>query len=487
MRSIFSLIIIMLFFPLIVFSAKWQIVGPRALGMGGAYVAVVNDSTAAYWNPAAFGFYKKKEVKRYQNRDFGLGIGAGAGYSIHNDLGEKIDNILDYDYEGVSNDINTDGSLSITKLNDYVKLISELNKITEKDSVIFKANGFIASRIGNFGIGVFALGNIAATPLLDLKNINVDNNSNNIITELSNIGGDNTLDVLSNDQYNSLVNTISNLPGWDSTTAQNFVYAIDDTLKNNGISTVTNDTIDAVITTAEVAANAQTGGTYDQNDSKIRFKGLIYFEVPLSYGYAFNKNFAIGGNVKFMKGRYYESYVSLYDNNNDNDLFDKAKDNYEESTTFGVDLGAMYKIGNTITLGIVGRNLNTPKFDKPSGGDYELDPQARAGIAITPFSWLTLAADIDLTKNETNIKDYDSQNISIGAEIELLKFLALRAGYYKNLAENDIDNVYTAGLGLNFYLFRLDAGIAFSDKTTTIDGKDLPNEIKAEVALSFEF
>ncbi|MGE5599770.1 MAG: hypothetical protein ACM3XS_10355, partial [Bacteroidota bacterium] len=28
-------------------------IGARAIGMGGAYVAVADDGTAAYWNPAA--------------------------------------------------------------------------------------------------------------------------------------------------------------------------------------------------------------------------------------------------------------------------------------------------------------------------------------------------------------------------------------------------------------------------------------------------
>jgi hypothetical protein len=58
-----------------------------------------------------------------------------------------------------------------------------------------------------------------------------------------------------------------------------------------------------------------------------------------------------------MKGRFYESYVSLYDDNNDNDLFDNASDDYVESNTFGIDAGAMYKLGNTITLALSGEIL----------------------------------------------------------------------------------------------------------------------------------
>ncbi len=37
------------------------IVGPRALGMGGANVASVNDIQAQFYNPAAFGFFHDRE------------------------------------------------------------------------------------------------------------------------------------------------------------------------------------------------------------------------------------------------------------------------------------------------------------------------------------------------------------------------------------------------------------------------------------------
>lgn len=482
MKKIF--LSLLLIFPLVVSASEWQIVGPRALGMGGAYVAVVNNSTAAYWNPAAFGFYKTKDVKRYEDKDFGLGVGVGAGYSIHNNLGEKIDDILNY-YDAVSNDIS-DGQINTDNLYGFIKIANNLAEISDKDAVVFRANGYLASRIGHFGVGVYALGNIAALPILDLKNISVSS-SPNIISSLSSYGGNN-YNVFTNQQRQQLTNLIQNLPGWNNPTdVNNFLNWVEDSLYNNGITSVDDETFNAVYNTAELASNALTGGSFDNNTSQIKFSGFIYYEVPISYGYAFNKNFSLGANVKFMKGRYYETYVSLYDDNNDDDLFEKAKDDYEESNTFGIDAGAMYKLGNIVTFGVVGKNLNTPKFDKPSGGDYELDPQARAGVAFTPFGWLTLAADVDLTKNDTNIKGYNSQNIAFGAELELLKFLALRGGYYKNLSESDINGVYTLGFGLNLYLLRLDAGLAFSDKTSKVDGNDLPNEVKAEVALSFEF
>ncbi|MCK5357061.1 MAG: PorV/PorQ family protein, partial [Elusimicrobiales bacterium] len=45
-------------------------VGARAMGMGGAFFAVADDSTAAYWNPAALVFLKRKEFSTMQSSMF---------------------------------------------------------------------------------------------------------------------------------------------------------------------------------------------------------------------------------------------------------------------------------------------------------------------------------------------------------------------------------------------------------------------------------
>ncbi|MBU2530962.1 MAG: PorV/PorQ family protein, partial [Elusimicrobia bacterium] len=45
-------------------------VGARAMGMGGAFFAVADDSTASYWNPAALVFLKRKEFSTMQSSMF---------------------------------------------------------------------------------------------------------------------------------------------------------------------------------------------------------------------------------------------------------------------------------------------------------------------------------------------------------------------------------------------------------------------------------
>lgn len=50
-------------------------VGARALGMGGAFVALADDATASYWNPAGLVQLKQKEVAAMYTDQFGLDLG----------------------------------------------------------------------------------------------------------------------------------------------------------------------------------------------------------------------------------------------------------------------------------------------------------------------------------------------------------------------------------------------------------------------------
>lgn len=148
-----------------------------------------------------------------------------------------------------------------------------------------------------------------------------------------------------------------------------------------------------------------------------------------------------------------------------------------------------------LQIGVVGHNLNSPKFDGPTiqlnGSDVKFDdirinPQFAAGIAFIPLKTLTLETDIDLTENKTLLTDYETQNISFGLEWDALRFLTLRAGAYKNLKESDVDWVYSAGFGLNLWAMRLDVGAAFSDKEERFDD-DYPREGHGSAQLSVDF
>ncbi len=101
-------------------------VGARALGMGEAYVAVADDPSAAYWNPAGLVFVQNREVQAMHAEQFGqivnhdylsyahpLEPGSAAGPAIGLTLVRSgIDDIpvlSDTDGSGVLQDVGRDG------------------------------------------------------------------------------------------------------------------------------------------------------------------------------------------------------------------------------------------------------------------------------------------------------------------------------------------------------------------------------------------
>jgi len=320
---------------------------------------------------------------------------------------------------------------------------------------------------------------------MDLVNINPD--SGNMITYLQNLTPVNSNpDVLTQTEMDTLAALITPLANWDGATATTYVQALDDALSNQGYTQIPPGFFESAYDTANLASGAAGGGTFDNNSSTIVFRGISITEVPLTYGFALSNNFSLGVNLKAMKAKTYYYSEKIYNSDSD-DLYDNMDNDSEESSDFGLDLAALYKAG-PLRVGVVARNVNKPSFDYAGPGDYEVDPQVRAGAAIRLGSWITIAADMDLTENDTNVSDhYKSRTVAIGAELDLLRFLRLRAGGYKNLSESDIGTVYTAGLGLNFYAFQLDTGVAWSKEKAEIEGEDMREEARGELALSFQF
>ncbi|MEE3117886.1 MAG: conjugal transfer protein TraF, partial [Pseudomonadota bacterium] len=148
-----------------------------------------------------------------------------------------------------------------------------------------------------------------------------------------------------------------------------------------------------------------------------------------------------------------------------------------EKNGFNLDLGAAYDFGEDRewTTAIVVKNLIPMELDSAQSNPtfeqertLKLDPMVTAGIAHRG-DYHVLTADLDLTKKEAFGYEDDTQWLALGAELDALRYIQLRAGIRHNLASNeDNDGIeektqYTAGLGLNLLGLRVDLGALFSD------------------------
>jgi len=353
-----AVIVILLFLPpLHASAAEFVIAGPRAMGMGGAGVAVTTNALATYWNPAGLAMTQTVDL-RIQGGGQGidrLGIGDAL-----NDL-EKF---------------NTSDT-SPANLARAQSIADRINRPNATVSVNGSAGLYVKGHLGEHAFG-FNVSDVAT-------------------------GG-----------------------GFISTPVQ-----------------VT-----------------QTGGPGSPISAtgRMALRGLEARQLAFSYAYAFSdKTFAIGITAKVIQGAAYNGATDLQSGSgiSTTDHFGKPT----ISTTYGIDVGAIYRPSSLIRFAIVAKDINRPTFDGADGGELKLDPQVRAGVAINPYSSLTLTADVDVTSNKTFVPGVKSQLLSFGLEQTILsEFLSLRIGTFKNMQDASTPFTPTAGLGLRWFNFRADAG-----------------------------
>jgi F plasmid transfer operon, TraF, protein len=215
-----------------------------------------------------------------------------------------------------------------------------------------------------------------------------------------------------------------------------------------------------------------TSGGQTNLSGQMALRGLEARQAAFSYAYAFaDKRFSVGVTGKVIQGAAYNTTTNLQGGVDPNllDNFGKAK----ISTSYGIDLGAMYRPSSWLKFGVVAKDLNQPTFDAPGGLQYKLTPQVRGGVAVNPWSTMTITADMDITSNQTLVPGLKSQVLSLGMEQTILsEFLSFRVGTYKNVQDAGSIFTPTAGLGLRMYSFRLDVagGYDFDNGGALVSG-----------------
>jgi hypothetical protein len=195
-------------------------------------------------------------------------------------------------------------------------------------------------------------------------------------------------------------------------------------------------------------------------------------QAAFSYAYAFaDKRFSIGVTAKIIQGAAYNGTQTLQGGQEIklSDSLGKAA----ISTTYGIDVGAIYRPSSWLRFGVVAKDLNQPEFDAPDGTTIKFGPQVRGGMALNPYSSLTLSADVDVTSNKTIVPGVKSQVLSLGAEQTILtEFLSFRVGAFKNMQDPGTPFTPTAGLGVRVFALRFDVGggYDFRDKGALASG-----------------
>lgn len=458
-------------------------VGARGQGMAGANTASADDTTAQYYNPAVFGLFGEQAAGGGQlaadnnnlgRKGWGWDTDLGAGYRFNGRMADYMDRLAGADLD------RFDSIDSRAEAEDLAVLVHDLGGVDNPGNAFsVDANAATALRIGHWGIGVRGMAQASGYVRegdLDTENFGFTLDSSST-DEIKNHAENSQRDVLTQGQYDQLEDA------YDADTAD----AVDDLLAGSETE-ISQENLDQAV---DMLVNAESS-TGEDNQTRITFSGFTLMEVPLSYGRALNEHWAVGGNLKLMRGRVYGNQVRIFDDEAD-DVITQTEERYEQTTTFGVDLGVMGRWEH-FQAGLTGRNLNAPTFDgfrDPESNyrfdDVTLDPHFRAGLAYIPFNTLTLEVDYDLTAQETALPGYETQYAAVGLEWDAWRFLALRAGAYENTAEDDVGTVYTAGLGLNLWAARLDIGGAVASEETTVDGETLPRAARVSAELSVDF
>lgn len=474
-------------------AADTGFVGPRGLGMGGANVASVDDGTAQYYNPAALGFFGRRNAdgsaagsdnNDLGRRTWGVGLQAAVGMAVHEDFGDYLDDLAEE--SDALDRFSTSGILTPGDLSDVVRLANAVANIDNPGNAVRgDGGGDLEVRFGHWAVGARGSFDVnARVSRSDLVNVGIQQTGVSYAQTLVATGAP-------DDGTVQLLGGLSSAQGgqFDFTdpTELDAAQKLDFAARRNGVTAA--EAVDLVtLFNNSKAAYGDASREFANNTTAVTMYGLGLGEIPVSYGHAFNDHVAIGATVKGMLGRVYATTIDAFSDSEDVSDF---TENAEETFTVGLDVSALVRLP-MVNLGLTGRNLNNPRFSGPTVGgvaydDVTIERQITLGAAFMPLRTVTIEVDLDLLDSATTLVSYDVRNLMLGAEWNLWRTLALRLGTYRNLAEDDIGWVYTGGLGLNLWAVRIDLAGGVSPETGEFDGEEVPRELRGAVRLASEW
>ncbi|MCH2172701.1 conjugal transfer protein TraF [Myxococcota bacterium] len=480
----------------------WGFLGTRYQGMGGAGVAVVDDSFANYWNPGALGFQRGWDVQ----------LPVSAGYSVENNALTDLSNVIQEArrVNSALDAIDSGAPLTETELQEVLSLVSLFPTLGEDgQSMATNVDFGLTGHRNGLGISALSISQLNVQPVFDSSKglaigIGIDAAGSVVdatgpFTAPSNVG-------LATEIASANPGSWGVVPGGETLTrADQFVYVAEQA----GVDTSDPGQADLLRNVANSTAQGETTITSPGEAIGAAVQGLSTQEFGVGYGHTVPVPFlpslegkvAIGGVLKYMLGVSFSQFVE-YNSGEDveNIIRDLADfDQVTTSSNVGLDLGMLVQPTDWLRWGLTARNVNSPSFDTvPTqlGNEFELSPQVRTGVAVMPLRNWILAADVDLTENDSlNVPGFRSRLVSVGTEytIPISWFaLSLRVGSFANIADNMTNDIaLTGGFGLRFGNFGIEfaAGGSFHDEefdTGSDSRSQIPSRFNAGVLFNWQ-
>ncbi|MFY2507061.1 conjugal transfer protein TraF [Vibrio pectenicida] len=196
----------------------------------------------------------------------------------------------------------------------------------------------------------------------------------------------------------------------------------------------------------------------------------------------------LGQHISFgVSPKIQRIYTYVYTANLNNYDIKDVRDNGTGDTMFNIDAGFLWFRGplrvGVSAMNIVSRDITTQelaaqtltsKIDSSQSRttpavsySYKVRPQYTVGLGLVgDYSAFSVDYDINEDERYTNFKD-NTQYVRVGGEVDIMRQLKLRAGWRHNLAYDNLDDTFTAGVGLSpFNLFQIDIGASYTNENS---------------------
>lgn len=489
-----TLVALFLIIPTSLYSQDWINVDARSKGLGNAGVAISEGPSASYYNPANLA-KGAKTMWEFWEAGFGFNVSVFSDVTIEGGVLSKADQVIDLfnsvDLSGIQTRLNA-GTATATDIRNALRVVNEITSLAKDEIAVIGQGGYAVDiKAGSFGFFYRQLGYATIVPTFDLSFSGASALADGGFAEVFNTIG--TGNVPATTSGSNLSTALQNV-GLTVAQANELAFQAEQALG----STLADPTIQDAIKNVAGATVSNAGGsstnTILNNNSGIKFTGVLLKEVGISVGVPLPIGFNGGIAVKQVTGETFVVDVKMKDIVDGTDIFkdltDKFDDNTKTTSKFNLDVGAGFSLLG-LNAGVVYKNVLPMEFDVKGGGDFRVKPQLRGGVSFAPLGLIKLAADIDLLENRvSSIKDFRSRMLGAGVEVDPGFLFKFRLGGFDNIASSKTGMTYTGGLGAGLGPLYLDLNGQIStgkEKIESANGTTSSKKVPERVGLALNF